>query len=631
MIQKIAWLGAFRTKHKAYTNSMYPRAPKKAAEELSWRDRLASLRHVRPLLRLVWETSPPLVVSSIVLRLFRALLPLATLWVAKLILDAAVGWVTRGRGTLAGVWKLVALELGLAIASDVLGRANTLLDSLLGDRFTNRVSVRLMEHSTALDLASFEDPVFYDKLERARKQTTGRMGLLASLLGLGQDFLSLVSLSAGLIVFSPWLMVLLVAAVVPAFLGETHFTTLAYSVLFGKTPQRRLLDYLRLLGASTQSAKEVKIFGLGRYLSQRYHDISESIYEENKALAIRRAIAGSGLNVISTGGYYWAYAVVLVRYLAGGISVGTLTFLTGAFSRSRSYIERILSGFTDISDQAIFLKDLFEFFAMEPSIRSKPNALPGPRPIREGFEFRNVAFAYPGTDRLVVKNLSFRLQPQEKVALIGENGAGKTTVVKLLARLYDPTAGSILLDGVDLREYDVEELRREIGVIFQDYMRYDMLVRENIGFGQIENLDDRARVESAAVKSLTKKLVDRLPNGYDQMVGRRFEGGVDLSGGEWQKLALARAYMRDAQVLMLDEPTATLDARAEYEVFQRFADLTRGRMAVLISHRFSTVRMADRILVLASGEIREQGTHKELLALGGRYAELFELQAAGYR
>ena len=610
---------------------MYARAPKKAAEELSWRDRLASLRHVRPLLRLVWETSPPLVVSSIVLRLFRALLPLATLWVAKLILDAAVGWVTRGRGTLAGVWKLVALELGLAIASDVLGRANTLLDSLLGDRFTNRVSVRLMEHSTALDLASFEDPVFYDKLERARKQTTGRMGLLASLLGLGQDFLSLVSLSAGLIVFSPWLMALLVAAVVPAFLGETHFTTLAYSVLFRKTPQRRLLDYLRLLGASTQSAKEVKIFGLGRYLSQRYHDISESIYEENKALAIRRAIAGSGLNVISTGGYYWAYAVVLVRYLAGGISVGTLTFLTGAFSRSRSYIERILSGFTDISDQAIFLKDLFEFFAMEPSIRSKPNALPGPRPIREGFEFRNVAFAYPGTDRLVVKNLSFRLQPQEKVALIGENGAGKTTVVKLLARLYDPTAGSILLDGVDLREYDVEELRREIGVIFQDYMRYDMLVRENIGFGQIENLDDRARVESAAVKSLTKKLVDRLPNGYDQMVGRRFEGGVDLSGGEWQKLALARAYMRDAQVLMLDEPTATLDARAEYEVFQRFGDLTRGRMAVLISHRFSTVRMADRILVLAGGEIRERGTHKELLALGGRYAELFELQAAGYR
>ena len=321
----------------------------------------------------------------------------------------------------------------------------------------------------------------------------------------------------------------------------------------------------------------------------------------------------------------------LLQALTGAISIGTLQFLTGAFSRSRGYIEKILSGFTDISDQAVFLKDLFEFLAMAPSVRSGPKAIPAPRPIRDGFEFRNVSFAYPGSDELVVKNINFHLHFSEKLALIGENGAGKTTLVKLLARLYDPTAGEILLDGVDLREYDVEDLRREIGVIFQDYMRYDMLVRENIGFGRIESRDDQARIVSAAEKSLAKRLVDRLPNGYDQMVGRRFEGGVDLSGGEWQKLALARAYMRDAQVLILDEPTATFDARAEYEVFQRFSDLTRGRMAVLISHRFSTVRMADRILVLAGGEIREQGTHEQLVALGGRYAELFELQAAGYR
>ncbi len=610
---------------------MHPRPPKKAAEELSWRDRWASLRNVRPLLRLVWETSPPLVVASVVLRLCRALLPVATLWVSKLILDGVVNLVKGKTGSLEHIWKLVALELALALASDVLGRANTLCDSLLGDRFTNRVSVRLMEHATALDLASFEDPVFYDKLERARKQTTGRMGLLASLLGMGQDTLSLISLSVGLVVFSPWLMALLVAAVIPAFLGETHFTTLAYSALYRRTPQRRLLDYLRLLGASAQSAKEVKIFGLGPHLSKHYHDVSEDIYNENKVLAIRRAVAGSGLNIISTGGYYGAYVVVLLQALTGAISIGTLQFLTGAFSRSRGYIEKILSGFTDISDQAVFLKDLFEFLAMAPSVRSGPKAIPAPRPIRDGFEFRNVSFAYPGSDELVVKNINFHLHFSEKLALIGENGAGKTTLVKLLARLYDPTAGEILLDGVDLREYDVEDLRREIGVIFQDYMRYDMLVRENIGFGRIESRDDQARIVSAAEKSLAKRLVDRLPNGYDQMVGRRFEGGVDLSGGEWQKLALARAYMRDAQVLILDEPTATFDARAEYEVFQRFSDLTRGRMAVLISHRFSTVRMADRILVLAGGEIREQGTHEQLVALGGRYAELFELQAAGYR
>jgi len=580
---------------------------------------------------MVWQTSPALVLTTTLLRLVRALVPLAMLWVSKLILDGVVAYISHGAGNSRHIWTLVALELALAVGSDVLGRVNTLCDSLLGDRFTNRVSLRLMEHADKLDLASFEDPVFYDKLDRARRQTTGRLGLLASLLGLCQDTLSLISLSAGLIVFSPWLMVLLLAAVLPAFLGETHFTTLAYSVLYRRTPQRRQLDYLRLLGASVQSAKEIKIFGLGPHLAQRYYQVSEDMFLENKALAIKRAVVGSGLNLISTGGYYGAYAVVLVKALAGAISIGTFTFLTGSFSRSRSYIEKVLSSFNDISEQAVFLKDLFEFFDMQPTIASGKDSIPAPRPIRDGFEFRNVGFAYPGATRMVVQNINFRLHAAEKVALIGENGAGKTTLVKLLARLYDPTEGAILLDGVDLREYDVEDLRHEIGVIFQDYMRFDMLARENIGFGKIEALEDHWRIELAAFKSLAKNVVDRLPNGYDQMVGRRFEGGVDLSGGEWQKFALARAYMRDAQLLILDEPTATLDARAEYEVFQRFAELTRGRSAVLISHRFSTVRMADRILVLADGIIREQGTHRELVTLGGRYAELFELQAAGYR
>ena len=610
---------------------MDPPAPPVAPRKPSWRARLASLRTVRPLVGMVWKTSPPLVSATALLRLLRGLMPLAMLWVSKLIVDAVVGRISRGTGNLDGIWRLVALELSLAVASDVLGRANTLCDSLLGDRFTNLVSLRLMRHATELDLASFEDPEFYDKLERARRQTTGRLGLLAALLNMGQDTLTLLSLSAGLIVFSPWLMALLVVAVIPAFLGETHFTSLAYSALYRRTPERRQLDYLRFLGASTYSAKEVKIFGLGPHLTQRYHQLSEAIYLENKGIATKRAVAGSALNLISTGGYYGAYAVVLIKTIAGAISFGTFTFLTGAFSRSRSYIERILSGFNDISEQAMFLKDLFEFFEMEPSIRSLPGAIPAPRRIRRGFEFRDVSFAYPGSDRLVVQNISFSLHQTEKMALIGENGAGKTTLVKLLARLYDPTRGRILLDGVDLREYDVDGLRREIGVIFQDYMRYDMLARENIGFGKIESLADQPRIESAAFKSLAKNVIDRLPNGYDQMVGRRFEGGVDLSGGEWQKFALARAFMRDAQVLILDEPTATLDARAEYEVFQRFADLTRERMAVLISHWFSTVRMADRILVLAGGGIREQGTHQQLLALGGRYAGLFELQAAGYR
>ena len=373
----------------------------------------------------------------------------------------------------------------------------------------------------------------------------------------------------------------------------------------------------------------MKIFGLGAFLTERYCATAETIDRENRTLSVRRAVGGFGLNLVATAGYYGAYAFVLAQAIAGSITLGTFTFLTGAFSRSRSYMERILGSFTDITEQAMYLKDLFDFFELEPTIRNCPHALPAPRPIHDGFEFQRVAFAYPGSDHAVLNGISFRLHAGEKLALIGENGAGKTTLAKLLARLYDPTAGRILLDGIDLRDYDVESLRREIGVIFQDYMRYDATARENIGFGNVDELGDADRIHAAARMSLAHGVIEGLDGRFEQMLGRRFEGGVDLSGGEWQKFALARAYMRDAQLLILDEPTATLDARAEFEVFDRFADLARDRMAVLISHRFSTVRMADRILVLEGGTIREEGTHTQLLARRGAYAELFELQAAG--
>ena len=597
----------------------------------SWLERLRALRNVTPLIRMIWDTSPALTATTLGIRLISAFIPVAQLWVGKLIIDSLVRVMTHRATNSGRVWIYLAWEIGLVISSDVLGRLGALCDSLLGDKFTNYLSLRLMEHADALDLVTLENPEFYDKLERARRQTTGRLGMLATVAGVAQQLITLLSLSAAVVAFSPWFLVLMVAAVIPSFLGETHFAMLAYSILFRWTPERRELDYLRLLGASHQSAKEVKVFGLGPFLTARARRLFDQFYDTNKRLAMRRAATGALLNLLPTAGYYAAYVLILLGTLAGRLTLGDMTFLSGAFARSRGIIESLFSSFNNITEQAFYLKDLFDFFETKPTIVSKPNALPAPRPIRSGFEFRRVSFAYPGSRRHVLQEVSFRIDARERIALIGENGAGKTTLVKLLARLYDPTAGSILLDGIDLRDYSAEDLLREIGVIFQDYMRYDMEVKDNIGLGRVERLDDQQRIEEAAAKSLAAPLIAKLPGGYHQMLGRRFENGIDLSAGQWQKIALARAYMRDAQVLILDEPTSSLDARAEYEVFLRFTELTRERTAVLISHRFSTVRMADRILVLADGGIQEQGTHEQLLALQGRYAELFALQAAGYR
>lgn len=596
-----------------------------------WRDRFSALRNIPPLLRMVWATSPLLAIATVLLRLVDSLLPVLTLWVAKLIVDATVA-VVSGKAEISGyIWTLVAIEAGLAILADVIGRATVLCDSLLGDLFTNHMSLRMMEHANTLDLVSFEDPVFYDKLERARRQTAGRLGMVASLAGMCQQLVTLITFSAGIVFYSPWLLPLLLVALLPAFLGETKFAMLSYSLLYRWTPERRQLDYLRMLGASSASAKEVRIFGLGGFLVERAKTLFDKFYDENRKLAVRRAGIGTLLNLLPTAAYYGAYAWILTRTLRGELSVGDLTFLAAAFARSRMLMSTIFGRFTDVADQAQFLDDLFDFFRTQPEISSKPDALPAPRPIHDGYEFRNVSFAYPGTGKLVLDDVSFRFAAGERIALIGENGAGKTTLTKLLARLYDPTSGVILLDGVDLRDYDVASLRQEIGVIFQDYVRYDMSARNNVGLGRVESLDRKEQIDIAAQKARADTLIEQLPLGYEQMLGRRFDGGIDLSAGQWQKIALARAYMRDAQVLVLDEPTASLDARAEFEVFQQFTDLTRGRMAVLISHRFSTVRMADRILVLENGQILEEGSHRELVLAGGRYAELFELQAAGYR
>jgi ATP-binding cassette, subfamily B, bacterial len=610
---------------------MRPPPPKSSDLPQTWRERLQALRNVPPLLKIVWETSRTLSVSTLLLRCISAFFPLATLWVSKLIIDLVVKSIRGQQIDRSAIWKLLILELVLAIGSDTLSRFISLVDSLLGDRFTNHITIRLMEHANTLDLVAFEDPVFYDKMERARRQTTARLGMLAGLAGMAQRFLTLLSLLSAVILFSPWLLLLLMAATIPVFFGETHFAMLNYSLLYRSTPERRELDYLRYLGASGEMAKELKVFGLGKYLVERARTLFERFYADNRHLAMRRAIHGTLLNLVPTGAYYGAYALIIVRALTGALTVGDLTLMVGAFSRSRAIMDSLVSGLVDVSEQALFVKDLFDFFQTNPLIASSPEAIPAPRPIQSGFEFQNVSFAYPESDKNVLSDINFRFYPGEKIALVGENGAGKTTLVKLLARLYDPTEGRILLDGVDLREYQVDDLRHEIGVIFQDYMRYYFSAGENIGFGRIDELQNQDRITASAEKSLAAEVIQKLPKAYQQMLGRRFEGGVDLSTGQWQKIALARAYMRDAQILILDEPTASLDARAEFQVYQRFVDLTAGKMAVLISHRFSTVRMADRIVVLEQGRIVEQGSHYHLVELGGKYAELFELQASGYR
>jgi ATP-binding cassette subfamily B protein len=528
-------------------------------------------------------------------------------------------------------WWLVGLEFGLACLASILNRGVDYCDTLLADKFIRHISVRIMYHASRLDLASYEDPLFHDKLERARVQATDRLGMVQQLGRLVQQVITTASLAASILFFSPWLLVVLIACVIPAFLGESHFAFLGYAQAFRQTPVKRQIDYLRFLGASKDSAKELKLFGLSKYLTDRFQKLSDDIFVQNVALAKRRLLASSLLSLLTTVGYYGAYAYVILETVRGEMTVATLVFLTGAIAGASANLQMIFSTFSSIADQSLFLTDLLQFFAVRPTVFSKPNAIKTPRPIKLGVEFREVTFSYPGSDRPILRNLNLFLKPDERIALIGENGEGKTTIVKLLTRLYDPTAGQILLDGVDLREYDLDDYASNIAVIFQDFMRYDMTAWENIAVGQIGARENLEKVELAAKKSLAEGVIQKLPNGYDQMLGRRFETGVDLSGGEWQKVALARAYLRDAQILVLDEPTAALDARSEHEVFERFAELTKGKMALLISHRFSTVKMADRIIVLEKGVIAEQGRHEQLMAHGGRYAEMFELQASSYR
>lgn len=604
---------------------------KPGAEPLTFKQRLIALRNLPKFFKLVWKTSPSFTIANAVLRITKSATPVAILYVGKLIIDQVIH-ISQGKsGSSNHLWKLVVIEFLLAIGSDVLNRAITLMDSLLGDLFSNNTSIKIIEHAATLDLDQFENSAFYDKMERARQQTIGRTILLSQVLSQLQDLITMGFLTAGLMVFNPWLIILLLVAIIPAFLGEAYFNDQNYSLNRRQTPERRELDYIRFLGASDETAKEVKIFNLSNFIISRFRELSNKFYQANKLLIIRRSVWGSIFSMLGSGGYYLAYVYIIVKAINGKISIGDLTFLAGSFRQLRTLLEGILNRFTSVSQGALFLSDFFEFFEIKSHIVQPKLARPFPLPIQTGFTFEDVGYKYSNSENWANRHLNFTLHVGEKLALVGENGAGKTTLVKLLARLYEPTEGRILLDGYDLREYDINELRMQIGIIFQDYLRYQMTVAQNIATGNILEKENRSLIKNSAEQSLANLFIEKYSNNYDQHVGRRFNEGIELSGGEWQKIALARAYMRDSQLMILDEPTAALDALAEYEVFQRFAELTKGRSSVLISHRFSTVRMADRIMVLHNGEILEIGTHEDLLKKSGKYAELFRLQAKGYQ
>jgi ATP-binding cassette subfamily B protein len=606
------------------------------------RDKMHGLKHIRPYIELAWNADRRMVLISLSLRFVRAIIPVAMLYVGKLIVDDVAssmqgqnfvampgGWLASA--SFAYLVELFAIEFVLAILADVLGRLGSLVDSLLSERLSNAATTKLMRHAAELDLADFENADFQDRLDRARHQTTGGMTLLAQVFNQAQSLVTVLTLTASLAFYAPWLIVLLFVTLLPAFMGEAHFNALGYAMDFARTPERREMDYIRQTASSAETAKEVKIFELKDFLLNRYMKLASGFYAAHRNLAYRRASWGSLFSSVGTGGYYIAYAYIAWRTLNRDFTIGDLAFLAGSFQRLRGLMEGLLAEFSSTAAQALYLKDLFSFFDTKPQIMAPPDPRPFPKPLQRGFVFENVGFKYPGTARWAIRNLDLELRAGEVLALVGENGSGKTTLVKLLARLYEPTEGRIYLDGHDLKSYDPRDLRDNIGVIFQDFVRYNMTARENIAVGKITEKHDEVRIHRAANKAQIDKVISRLGGGYDQMIGKGFGNGVDLSGGEWQRMAIARAYNRQAEILILDEPTSALDARAEFEVFKRFKDLSVGKTAILISHRLSSVRMADRIVVLANGQIEACGTHEELMEGSGRYAELFELQASGYR
>nr|MBI1230537.1 ATP-binding cassette domain-containing protein [Cytophagales bacterium] len=592
---------------------------------------LAALKFVPAFFKEIRQVNPLLFYTNIFSRLINAILPVLMLWVGKLIIDEVVLQLSADIVQFDRLWLLVGAEFGLAVLADLLSRGISLSDGLLGDQYSINSSVKIIKKTAVLNLDQLEDADFYDKLERARQQTTGRIGLMSNILTQAEDIIVILSLLAGVVVFEPWLILLLIVSIIPTVINEIKFSGTSYSLARSWTQERRELDYLRYAGASDVTAKEVKLFGLSDYLANRFQNLSEKYIAQSRKLAIQRATWGSFFNLLGTTAYYGAYVLIIFRTVSGLFTLGDLTFLSGSFNRLRTKLQGFFIRFTAITESALYLQDYFEFLALKPGEVTDLEKVPLPGQIKHGFEFVDVGFKYPKSENWVVRHVNFELRAGEKLAFVGENGAGKTTLIKLLLQFYAPTEGQILLDGIPIHRYDQAAYQQYFGVIFQDFVKFELTLRENIAMGEIKEIENQPRIDGAAEKSLANQVIDSLPMGYDQPLGKRFKMGKDLSGGQWQKVAIARAYMKDANVLILDEPTSALDARAETEAFDRFIQLTVGKTAVIISHRFSTVRIADRIMVLKNGSVLEIGTHEELMQNNRLYAELFNLQAAGYQ
>lgn len=605
----------------------------------SWRQRISDMRsaysNIPAAFRLVWGADKIGTIAMALVTLLSAGLPAAQAWAGALIVDSVVNAINGRLDPMVGMQAALpylGLEFGLLLAGATLSQIRRWYEHVLNARLGHFINTEIMRKALTLDLQYFEDAAFYDKLQNARREADYRaLGIINGSFLIVQNIITLLSFAALLLAFSPWITLILFGATVPAFIAQGRFSKLYFRLLTWHAPEFRRMQYIEHVLTVDNSVKEVKLFGLGEPLLKRYTDTFWKFFQEDVQLARKRSLISFGLGLLASVSYYVAYGWIIFAAVAGSITLGGMTLYLTLFRQSQGTVQGLFDNINRLYENGLFMDNLFGFLALQPQMSRSAKPAKMPQRLTLGLEFRNVSFRYPGREDWALRGVNLAIAPGEKLALVGPNGAGKTTLIKLLTRLYDPTEGEILLDGVDLRDYDPEELRLRIGVIFQDFVRYQLTARENIGFGQINHLEDQPRIASAAERGGADDVVAELPQGLETPLGRWFEKGHELSGGQWQKIALSRAFMRDSEVLVLDEPTAALDAEREYEIFQRFRELTKDKIAVLISHRFSTVRMADQIAVVEGGRISEHGSHAELLKQGGTYARLFELQAKGYR